>query len=102
MEWHDEKKVDTRPNQESVTTIPTGGRLEGGLLRAALSKKAALISCIPLAAAALLMTGALCLVLAAGGQGADQAAAAQQASYLIFDYLHILLFVFEILHFPYL
>ena len=44
MEWHDEKKVDTRPNQESVTAIPTGERLEKYLLGAAPREQAAQIS----------------------------------------------------------
>ena len=66
---------DPRPHNESALAIPTGERLEGDLLRAALSKKAALISCLPLAAAALLMAGTFGLVLAAGGQGTEQAAA---------------------------
>ena len=38
---------DPRPRNESVIAIPTGERLEGDLLRAALSKAAALISCVP-------------------------------------------------------
>ena len=61
---------DPRPRNESVIAIPTGERLEGDLLRAALSKAAALISCLPLVAAALLalMTGTFGLALAAGGQ----------------------------------
>ena len=66
---------DTRPNQESVIAIPTGERLEGDLLRAALSKKAALISCLPLAVAALVRTGALGLALASGSWGTGAATA---------------------------
>ena len=69
---------DTRPNQESVIAIPTGERLEGDLLRAALSKKAALISCLPLTAAALLVTGTFGLALATGGQGTGAATAVER------------------------
>ena len=66
-----------RPRNESFIAIPTGERLEGDLLRAALSKAAALISCLPLVAVALLVTGTFGLALVAG-QGTGQAAAVQQ------------------------
>jgi hypothetical protein len=69
---------DPRPHNESALAIPTGERLEGDLLSAALSKKAALISCLPLAAAALLMTGTFGLAFAAGGRGTGQAAAVER------------------------
>ena len=69
---------DTRPNQESVIALLAGERLEGDLLKAALSKAAAQNTFLPLAAAALLMTGTFCLALAAGGQGTAQAAAVER------------------------
>ena len=56
---------DPRPHNESAIALLGGERLEGDLLRAALSKKTALISCLPLAAAALLMAGTFGLALAA-------------------------------------
>ena len=42
------------------------------------TKAAALIAFLPLAAAALLMTGAFCLALATGGQGTGAAAAVER------------------------
>ena len=62
---------DPRPHNESAIALLAGERLEGDLLRAALSKEAALIICLPLAAAALLMAGTFGLALATGGQPAE-------------------------------
>ena len=72
--------LDTRPNQESVIALLAGERLEGDLLGAALNKEAAQISFVRslLATCSLLVIGTSRLALAAGGQGAGEAAAVER------------------------
>ena len=67
----------TRPNQESVTALLAGERLEGYLLGAAPREQAAQISFVRSLLASLLVAGTFRLALAAGGQGTEQAAAVE-------------------------
>ena len=68
----------TRPNQESVTALLAGERLEGYLLGAAPREQAAQISFVRSLLASLLVAGTFRLALAAGGQGTEQAAAVER------------------------
>ena len=68
----------TRPNQESVTALLAGERLEGYLLGVAPTKAAAQNSFVPSLLAALLMTGTFGLALATGGQGTGAATAVER------------------------
>ena len=69
---------DTRPNQESVTALLAGERLEGYLLGAAPTKAAAQNSFVPSLLAALVGTGTFGLALSSGSWGTGAAAAVQR------------------------
>jgi len=66
----------TRPNQESLTELLAGERLEGYLLGAAPTKAAAQNSFVPSLLAALVGTGTFGLALSSGSWGTGASTAA--------------------------